>query len=48
MEAAELGALGDLMKARFEELLNADDLRETLDKAEEEQPMPVDLSGARA
>ena len=48
MEAAELDALGKLMKARFEQLVGTNDLRRTLDTAEEEQPMPVEFAGVHA
>jgi hemerythrin superfamily protein len=41
----ELSALGERMKARFDELVSADDLRQTLDRAEQEQPMPVHFEG---
>jgi hemerythrin superfamily protein len=46
MEAAELIALGARMKARYDELVGEEDLRETLDRAEEEQPMPVHFGEA--
>jgi len=42
MKVDELNALGSRMKARFDELVD-NELRETLDKAEELQPMPVEL-----
>ena len=41
MEPEELSALGERMKARFDELVSADDLRQTLDRAEQENPMPL-------
>jgi hemerythrin superfamily protein len=43
MEATELEALGKRMKARFDELVAADNIRGSLDMAEEEQPMPVEF-----
>ncbi len=46
MRPQELTALAERMKSRFDELLSADDLRQTLDRAEQEQPMPVHFAGA--
>ena len=46
MEASELNELGDQMKARFDELIGTEELREVLDRAEEIQPMPVEFVGA--
>jgi hemerythrin superfamily protein len=43
MKTAELEALGERMKARFDELVGREDLRHTLAVAEEEQPMPAEL-----
>lgn len=48
MKAAELQTLGELMKARFDQLVGTNDLRRTLDTAEEEQPMPVEFDGVHA
>jgi hemerythrin superfamily protein len=44
IKLAELQALGERMKARFDQLVSGEDLRETLDMAEEEQPMPAQFS----
>jgi hemerythrin superfamily protein len=42
MDPADLNGLGAQMKARFDELVSDSGMRETLDRAEQEQPMPLD------